>query len=267
MNTIDIAVATHRAQGLERVSAMLQPPRSGVRYIVSWQHCDGSIPAALSRPDVELHCFDGEGVSANRNNALRNCRADIVLMADDDLEYAPGFIDNIFNAFNSNPEIDFATFRFTGNCKSYPSTELPLPPWPRNYSVTTFEIAARREALLKSGVTFDTRFGPGSGVFESGEDEIFMLTMLRRGLKGRFFPVTICRHEGMTTGFRTEISREIAHGFGGVIGMMYPVSGALRVPLKAWRLMRAGRMPFFSALLNIGVGYIRSLFIKRPWKK
>lgn len=266
MTTIDIAIATHRAHGINRTAEMIGPPQPGVRYVISWQHCEGDIPRALMRDDVEVVRFGGNGVSANRNCSLEHCRGDIVLMADDDLDYAPDAFRSVIDAFDACPDIDFATFRFTGNPKSYPAQSVPLTPWPRNYSVTTFEIAARRKALQENNIRFDLRFGPGSGVFESGEDEMLALTMLRKGMSGRFFPITICRHEGLTTGFRQNVSRTLAYGFGGVIGMMYPVSGALRAPLKALRLSRAGRMRFFSALIAIGCGYLRSLTLRRPWK-
>lgn len=266
--TLDIAIATHKAHGIEKVAKMLMPEKEGVRYIVSWQNCEGEIPLEIiNRNDVSVYKLDVPGVSANRNNALSRCTADIVLMADDDLKYTPSAIDDILNCFDQHPEIDFGTFEFTGNQKVYPKESVELSPWPKNYSVTTFEIACRRSSLIENGISFDLRFGPGSGMFEAGEDEVFVLTMLHKGLKGRFFPVIICHHEGLTTGFRKRINDEIGFSFGGVIALMYPFSGILRAALKAWRLSRSKRMPLARGLRTICAGYLCSLLQPRPWKK
>lgn len=266
--TLDFAIATHKAIGIRNVARMVPPPKEGVRYIVSWQNCEGEIPKELTeRKDIEIYRLDRSGVSANRNNALAHSKADIVVMADDDLVYSPTAIDDILNCFKNHPEIDFATFSFTGNGKAYPGESVELSPWPKNYSVATFEIACRRKSLEANNISFDERFGPGSGVFEAGEDEVLVMTMLHRGMKGRFFPITICHHEGLTTGFRSEISDEIGFSFGAVIALMYPFSGILRGPLKAWRLNREKRMPLLRGLRTILSGYFCSLFKPRPWRK
>ena len=86
MLTLDIAIVTHRPEGIARVAAMNLPVIDGVRYVVSWQsHEEAPVPESLVRDDVEIHRFDGRGISLNRNHAYDHCRADIVLNADDDL--------------------------------------------------------------------------------------------------------------------------------------------------------------------------------------
>lgn len=87
--TLQVAIPTHAPEGISRIERVLLPPREGVGYVVSWQdHRNARIPDAVAaRDDVEVLRFDGRGLSANRNNALEHCRADIILIGDDDLVY------------------------------------------------------------------------------------------------------------------------------------------------------------------------------------
>ena len=147
--TLDLAMITHGPQGIERVATVLLPPQPGVRYVVSWQrHENAPIPTALLRPDVEIHRFDGVGLSNNRNNALDHCTADVILIADDDLTYLPGAFNEILRVFSENPGLDFATFRSEkdGN-PVYPKTETRLRnPLPKNYYAVSIEMALRRSS-------------------------------------------------------------------------------------------------------------------------
>ena len=64
------------------------------------------------------------GLSKSRNLAIANAKADICLLADDDIVYENNFESIILNAFNLNPSADIITFKmndFKGNSfKGYP---------------------------------------------------------------------------------------------------------------------------------------------------
>ena len=51
------------------------------------------------------------GLSKSRNLAIENAKADICLLADDDIVYENNFESIILNAFNLNPCADIITFK------------------------------------------------------------------------------------------------------------------------------------------------------------
>lgn len=266
--TLDVAISTLGETGIRRTAEMHLPAMQGVRYIVSWQTDDdeATVPEELLRDDIAVHRLPGRGLSRNRNNALDKTNADIVLIADDDLRYTPQRLQTVIDIFSRHPQLDFATFMFDGdNHKCYPDSESDLRKLPAGYFVSSVELALTRR-VIDSGVRYDTRFGLGSDL-GAGEDELMYHTLRHRGFIGRFFPVTVTYHAGLTTGFRRITDNGVARAMGAVIGMAYPATGILRVPLKALRMHRSGQMSFPPALHSLAIGWIRQLFMKRPWKR
>lgn len=248
--SLDLAVVTYRPEGIERVAHMVLPPVPGVRYVVSWQDSgDTPVPESLKRPDVSIYRLDGRGISRNRNNAIRNCKADVVLFADDDIVYTEESFRRVREVFMCHPEVDVATFRSEhGDMSRFPSVETRLGrKMPRGYYVTSFEIALRRNLNLRCC----EELGLGSPSLHGGEDEIFLLSAIRRGLDCRFFPITICAHPHESTGTKARMTPGNLMAAGCVIALMYPGSAWFRVLLKAWRVWRTGKAPFASAFSNI----------------
>lgn len=246
--TLDVDIATWQPEGILRVESMQLPTVDGVRYIVSWQNHGPApvIPQALrERSDIEVHLCECNGLAANRNNALRHSRADIILVADDDLRYTPSQLLEVIRAFDENPSVAVATFRHCGMPRQYPPGECDLGRrLPRNYYAIAVEIAFRRTAV--GNLTFDERFGLGSPKLWAGEDEKFLLDARLRGLHCRFFPIDITTHTGPTTGTRLLTSPKVVAGMGKYITLEYPWSWPLRIPLKAWREWRRGGRFFFT---------------------
>ncbi len=127
------------------------------------------------------------GIAANRNLALDNATADIVLFADDDMVYCDDMAKGVLEAFALNPKADVIIFgctetngdgevmmeyahknqrRFLFNSLKYPS----------------YVIAARRERLNKKNIRFSSMFGLGSS-YEIGEDTIFLADCFKQGLR------------------------------------------------------------------------------------
>ncbi|MDE6125869.1 MAG: glycosyltransferase family 2 protein, partial [Muribaculaceae bacterium] len=200
--TLQVAIPTHTPEGIERIGKLLLPRQEGVGYVVSWQdHRGAPVPEGVTaRDDVEIHRFEGAGLSANRNNALAHCRADIILIGDDDLVYRPDAFDNIRETFERHPEVDYASFRYDSpDRKPYPAAETPLSHIPKGFYQTTFEIALRRQSPAGT-LRFSGLFGPGAPYLTAGEDEFFLLTAVRKGVNCRYFPLTIAEHPTLTSG-------------------------------------------------------------------
>ncbi|MCM1310367.1 MAG: glycosyltransferase family 2 protein [Bacteroides sp.] len=255
MMTLDLAVVTHRPEGIERVARMMLPPIEGVRYVVSWQeHQNAPIPPSLLRPDVEIHRFEGKGIASNRNNAIEHCRADIILFADDDILYSKNQLLSIINSFEENPKVDLLTFGSVHNSGCiYPSELTNLKKkLPKGYFVSSFEIAFRRSTA--GFLRCCPELGLGSAELHGGEDEMFLRSAIRRDLNCRFFPITICEHPGASTGTKAHFTNKNLQACGCVIALTYPLSSILRIPLKAWRVSRKGQATISRALYYITRG-------------
>lgn len=253
MLSIDILIATHRPEGIERVAEMLPDPIAATRYVISWQnHEDFPLPEELKRADVEVHRFDSPGLSANRNNALRHCHADIVLIADDDVIINTGALEELRKAYAENPEMDLATLHadFPGKSCTYPHkpTRLSIP-LPKGYYVSSIEISFRRKPM--EGYCFNPMFGLGTEKLSAGEDELFLLTAIRRGLDCRYLPISICSHPNLSTGLKAQLTPGEMRAMGAVIALTTPASAILRIPLKAFRISHAGQNGFLRALIRL----------------
>lgn len=257
--TLDVLISTISRAGIERVAAMELPRVDGVRYIVSWQMPDGSVPHGLCREDITIARLHGRGTSRNRNNAIRLSDADICLVADDDLRYTAGQLRAVIAAFESNPTVGLAAFRYSGpDNRFYPSAETDLSRGcPKGYSPVCFEMAFRRLDVAPL-VSFNELTGPGDHPLQAAEDNFFMLQAQRRGVHCRFFPVTITHHEGLTTGCRP-MSSGVLMAQGAYIAVQYGITGPLRVPLFAWRAWRSRKAHLWRALVSVSRGYLYGL--------
>lgn len=255
--TLDLALITHKADGIERVARQSLPAVPGVRYVISWQnHGNAPVPESLaSRPDVEIHRFDGHRQSDNRNNAIEHCKADIILHADDDVTYLPQSFESIINIFEANPDVDVATFRsiIYGSTRDFPKERTALKAkLPKNYYATTIEIAFRRATA--GHLRFCPELGLNSPRFHGGEDEMFLMSAIKRGLRCSFFPITICEHPLPSTGSKSHFTNCNLQAAGAIIGLVTPLTAFLRVPLKAFRVARARQAGFLRALFCISRG-------------
>lgn len=253
MLTLDVAISTYRPEGIERVVKMLRPlePKKGVRYVVSWQeHGDAPLPTYLAdRGDVEVWRTDLKGLSNNRNNSIEHCRGDIVLIADDDLEYYPDFAEKIISAFEEKPLLDLGIFKVEfHNPKKYPEETCRLSlPFPKGYYCSSVEITFRRERL--NVLSFSPEMGLGAPVLQSGEDELFLISAIKRGYDCEFFPIAIATHPSESTGDKISPGTLRAQGF--IMAMIYPLTSFLRIPLKAYRVSKTTNAPFFKSTYQL----------------
>lgn len=260
MLTIDLALATHTAEGIQRVARMITSPIEGVRYVVSWQnHMNAPIPEVLaSRIDVSILRFDRLGQSYNRNNALANCSADIVIMCDDDLKVFTDGIIKLREIFQQNPSVDVVTFVSEhGDMKRFPKEEIKLSGnLPKGYYTTGFEIAMRRTSA--GFLRCCPELGLGSKELHGGEDEMFLMSAIKRGLDCRFFPVKVFAHPHESTGTKSKLTKYNIKASGCIMALSYPYTIPARILLKAYRLAKAKQAGFLPALYYLTIGAIKA---------
>lgn len=247
---LEVLICTMGTQGIQRVATMTLPRVDGVIYTVSWQKPSGPIPPGLSRDDIKVMESHTVGLSNNRNDAFGFARAPLLLIADDDLHYTPSGLNAVIGLMETNHSLDFATFMHRGgDNKSFPSHEFDMARPAKGYYVTSFEIAVRRHVVKGADrVAFDPRFGLGVERFGAGEEQLFINDMLRKGMQGRFFPVIIATHPGLTTSHR-QLTPSLLRAQGAVQRDTLPGYRALaRLINDARRYAAHHRYPFFKSL-------------------
>ncbi|MBZ9650807.1 glycosyltransferase family 2 protein [Psychroflexus montanilacus] len=143
------------------------------------------------------------GLSKSRNLAIENAIGDILLIADDDIEYLPGFKQIILKAYETYPEASLISFQFLDEngklAKLYPrytgyikSNKRPL---------SSVEISIRKEDILQNEIWFDERFGIGA-TFPCSEEQVLRHQILKKGLGVAYVSEPICIHTGLTSGLK-----------------------------------------------------------------
>ena len=103
---LSVTVSTIGRDGIERCALMQLPAVDGVEYVISWQKADDqAIPAALVRDDIRVTTTPSIGLSNNRNNAIARSRGDVILIADDDVDYTETQLRSVIDIFRRHPDI------------------------------------------------------------------------------------------------------------------------------------------------------------------
>lgn len=143
-----------------------------------------------------INAFE-KGLSLSRNLALKNAIGNICLIADDDVEYVSNFEDIIVKAFEKKQNSSIIRFKietFSGAAyKAYPKKSKRLIKKKDIENTSSIEIAFKRKDIIESNVVFNKFFGLGS-YFQSGEEYLFLKTILNKGLDIYFEDETIVKH-------------------------------------------------------------------------
>lgn len=122
------------------------------------------------------------GLSRSRNRAIENAVGEICLLADNDIQYVPNYKQIIKQAFEKC-KADIIVFyvedknplRKNKKIKRGKISFLNL------MKARSYEIAFRRDKIVKVGPIFDIGYGAGS-VVKAGEETIFLADCYRKGL-------------------------------------------------------------------------------------
>ncbi len=266
---IDILVCTIDG-GIGRVPGVLMPPAEGVRYVVSMQYTDarflGGVPAELRRrADVALATLPGRGLSRNRNHALRQARAELLLLADDDGRLDAGGIRALREAYAARPELDIALVRMTDYggrvFKAYPDG---CPTYARavagGYHVASWEMSMRRR-VAEHGLRFDERFGLGAERLCCGEEEVLLKDAADAGLHVRLLPIVVGATDPATTGTRLAADARVQRSKGAALYYVWGLRRALWLCLRAAAraMLAEGANPLaLMCRMVAGMRYVRS---------
>ncbi|MBE6305370.1 MAG: glycosyltransferase [Bacteroidales bacterium] len=268
MITLDIAIITYKPDGIKRLAANTLPQIPGVKYVISWQaHESAPIPEELQRPDIKIYRFDGIGLSHNRNNSIKYCTSDIIILADDDIFFFTDGINKLREVYENELDTDLITFKSLRHGDTiYPENACKLKAkLPANYNIASIELSFRRATA--GWLRACPELGLNSPRFHGGEDEMLLHTAIKRGLNCWFYPITVCKHEHPSTGSKAHLTKGNLLANGCVIALTYPKTVLLRIPIKAWRLHKSKQANFFRALLYLIQGAAGALGVLKRNKE
>lgn len=141
--------------------------------------------ANLNGCKVRMISTATRGVGVNRNFGLLLAQGEILLLADDDIEYHKGYGEKIEKAFKELPKADVIIFRmqFIKNGKVYEIDQhktRKLHIW-NGLSFGTYQIAIKKKVLLRENINFTQLFG-GGAKYSSGEDSLFLIDCFKKKL-------------------------------------------------------------------------------------
>ncbi len=124
------------------------------------------------------------GVGRSRNLAADNAWGDVVLFSDDDIVYEEDYAARIIQAFRRRPDADIILFnvRVNPERRTYWNEKTKRVHRYNCGRYPTFCAAVKLDKLRESGVRFSHLFG-GGAEYSNGEDSLFFMDCLRRGMK------------------------------------------------------------------------------------
>ncbi|MGN1313687.1 MAG: glycosyltransferase [Lachnospiraceae bacterium] len=143
---------------------------------------------------VRAYSFAERGVGLSRNNALLRAKADILLFSDEDIVYEEGYARRVLEAFNQRPQADMLLFNMEVEAQraTYHTYKEHRVRFYNSGRYPTYSFAARRESLHRANVTFSLLFG-GGAPYSNGEDSLFLMDCLKKGLKIYALPINLGR--------------------------------------------------------------------------
>lgn len=141
---------------------------------------------------IQVYSFAERGVGLSRNNALLRATEDLILFSDEDIVYEKDYEEKIIRAFKEHPKADMLLFNVKVE-ESRATYHIEKEHRVRFYNsgrYPTYSFAIRREKIHKANITFSLLFG-GGAKYSNGEDSLFLMECLKKGLRVYALPVTI----------------------------------------------------------------------------
>lgn len=140
---------------------------------------------------IRLFNTTERGLSRSRNSALKYAIGDICLICDDDEILVEEFKDIICQAFERIPDAAVIAFDVKNKVTRL-KPKIQRVGRIGSLKLASYQLAIKRESILKAGVCFDTFMGAGSGN-GCGEENKFLWDCIQNRLKIYYVPITIGR--------------------------------------------------------------------------
>lgn len=205
---IEILIATMNRDSLDFLVPMFPFSHFSHFHLLIVNQTQNDTILTSSYPNVRVINSFEKGLSKSRNLALENAIGKILVIADDDIIYEEGFIANIVKAYNEFPEtavINFCAVNRDGDLmKNYPSRLKNRLNVFDIFNTSSIEITLNKKILDTTKIRFDENFGLG-GIFELGEEAIFLSDLKKENKQLAFVPEVIVKHQQQTSSDKKEV--------------------------------------------------------------
>jgi hypothetical protein len=195
---LTIAYSTMAARA-HHISLSGMPP--GLEVLVCVQ--GGSPPGDGGLAGARLIPVPGTGVARSRNVAIEHARGRYLLFCDDDVTVdLSGVAEAVRHLQRTGHALALGqgTDPTGSRRKKYPRHVTRLTPF-NSAKAATYEMLIDLSQVRAKGIRFDVRFGAGTDL-HLGDEYIFIVDMLRAGLRGDAVPMTFGTHPRMSSGTR-----------------------------------------------------------------
>ena len=140
--------------------------------------------------DQRLYSYKEKGLSKSRNRAIKKSLADIIVIADDDLEYVNGYDKIIEEGYNKYKDADIIAFYVENSDKLRKKKKMRegRVGYLRSMKIQSVQLTMKRKSVEQ--IKFNESFGAGTALY-LGEENIFLCDCLKKGLKIYYMPITI----------------------------------------------------------------------------
>ena len=176
-NDIEVAVST---QNLKSYDDLIKKMRITSDCLIINQF-DSTTPTLNNRNVISKN---EKGLSKSRNEAIKNVKNDIILIADDDVSYNDNYKKIIIDAYNKYPNADIICFyvKSKNNKRRTKKMFTGKIGYLRAMKIISSEISFKRLSIINNNLKFDENYGSGTE-FNRGEEQIFLYEALKKGLK------------------------------------------------------------------------------------
>lgn len=132
------------------------------------------------------------GLSKSRNRAIKESKADICIIADDDMTYVDNYEKIISNRYLENKKADILAFYVEDSESKKKMKKKSRIKYLNSMKLRSVQLTFRREKICTQNILFDNEFGTGTDNY-MGEENIFLFDCLRKGIKIYYIPNTIAK--------------------------------------------------------------------------
>lgn len=191
--TVELLISALNAEPAKLIQKMKV---TGSAVLVNQCNLDECYDVATANGNVKVISNTERGIGLSRNHALDAASGDILLFADDDIEYVPDYVDLIASEFEKHPEADgiFFNFEVDASRATYSTKTFGPVTFKNSGRYPTYSLAVKRDRVRNDSVKlcFSPLFG-GGAKYSCGEDSLFIMDCLNAGLKLFCSPVCLGR--------------------------------------------------------------------------
>ncbi|RGC45097.1 glycosyltransferase [Absiella sp. AM29-15] len=188
---IEVLVATMNQINLNKVKEM--NIQSDVIFANQSNKYD-YIEEMIKNKKVKMITTPYRGVGRNRNIGLMASEAEICILADDDMKFSDFYPDEVKKAFKKVSKADVLIFNINtipeGKVNRRRNTKIKRVHFYNVLNYGAARISFKREKVLEANIDFSLVYG-GGAKYSCGEDTLFLMNCLKKGLKIYTYPYEI----------------------------------------------------------------------------